>query len=75
MPAFRLKVAASDVGKSFDLTYYRDGKEQTTTITPAPAENVVFDLEREQEPEKPSEQRSPSRPRPRSATSAWKSSR
>ncbi|HMF37457.1 MAG TPA: trypsin-like peptidase domain-containing protein [Isosphaeraceae bacterium] len=46
-PAFRLKVASSPVGKSYEIDYYREGKRQSTTITPAPAENVVFDLERE----------------------------
>lgn len=46
-PTFRLKVASSPVGKSFEIDYYREGRRHTTTITPAPAENVVFDLERE----------------------------
>ena len=36
VPSFRLNVAASDVGKSFELTYFRDGKEQTTTDHPGP---------------------------------------
>jgi serine protease Do len=47
-PTFRLKVASSPVGKSYDIDYYRDGHRHTANITPAPAENVVFDLEREQ---------------------------
>jgi len=51
-PAFRLKVAASPVGKSYEIEYFREGKRHTTTIIPAPAENVVFDLEREQNGEK-----------------------
>jgi len=46
-PTFRLKVASSPVGKSYEIDYFREGKRQSTTITPAPAENVVFDLERE----------------------------
>ncbi len=46
-PAFRLKVASSPVGKSYEIDYFREGKRHSTTITPAPAENVVFDLERE----------------------------
>ena len=46
-PAFRLKVASSPMGKSYEIEYYREGKRHSTTITPAPAENVVFDLERE----------------------------
>jgi serine protease Do len=53
-PAFRLKVAASPVGKSYEIDYYREGKQHTTTIVPAPAENVVFDLEREQNGERES---------------------
>lgn len=48
IPSFRLKVASSPVGKGFDLEYYRDGRRHTATIVPAPAENVVFDVEREQ---------------------------
>ena len=52
IPAFRLKVAASPIGKSFDIDYYRDGRKHTASILPAPAENVVFDLEREQKQEK-----------------------
>jgi len=51
IPSFRLKVAASPVGKGLALEYYRDGQRHTATIVPAPAENVVFDLEREQGPE------------------------
>jgi serine protease Do len=46
-PTFRLKVASSPVGKSYEIDYFREGKRQSTTITPAPAENVVFDLERD----------------------------
>jgi len=47
IPSFRLKVASSAAGKSFDVEYYRDGQRKTATIVPAPAENVVFDIERE----------------------------
>jgi len=47
IPSFRLKVSASPVGKSFELEYYREGQRHTATITPAPAENVVFEQERE----------------------------
>lgn len=52
-PAFRLKVASSPPGKSYEIEYYRDGKHHTASIVPAPAENVVFDLEREQGQEGP----------------------
>jgi len=48
IPTFRLKVASSAANKSAEVEYFRDGKRQTTTITPAPAENVVFDVERQQ---------------------------
>jgi len=48
VPTFRLTVAASDVGKPFKMTYFREGKEQTTTITPAAATQVLFAQEREQ---------------------------
>jgi len=55
VPTFRLEVAASDVGKSFDLTYFREGKEHKAKITPAPADQVVFAQERktESKPEEP----------------------
>jgi serine protease Do len=45
--SFRLRVATSEVAKSYDLGYLRKGKERTTSITPAPADKVVFDIERE----------------------------
>ena len=47
LPSFRLKVATSEVSKPADLVFIRDGKERTTSIVPAPAENVVFDLEKD----------------------------
>jgi serine protease Do len=53
VPAFRMTVAACEVGKSFDLTYYRDGKERTTSIVPAPSDKVVFERERESSNEEP----------------------
>jgi serine protease Do len=49
LPTFRLNVASSDVGKSYDLTYYRDGKKRTTTITPADSEKVVFAQEKDRD--------------------------
>jgi serine protease Do len=60
-PAFRLKVASSPPGKSFEIEYYRDAKPHTTSIVPAPAENVVFDLEREQGKESPSSPAEPAK--------------
>ena len=47
LPAFRLNVAASEVAKSYELVYFRDGKERTTTIVPAPADKVVFAIEKD----------------------------
>ncbi|HEX8204139.1 MAG TPA: trypsin-like peptidase domain-containing protein [Isosphaeraceae bacterium] len=40
VPSFRLSVATSDVGKPFDLTYLREGKERTAQVVLAPAEQV-----------------------------------
>lgn len=47
VPSFRLNVASSEVGKSFNLTYYRDGKTQTTRITLAPAEKILVGNEKD----------------------------
>ncbi len=47
LPAFRLNVAASDIGKSYELTYYREGQKRTTSITPADFEKVAFPKEQE----------------------------
>jgi serine protease Do len=60
-PAFRLKVASSPAGKSYVIDYFREGKRQSTTITPAPAENVVFDLERETGRERESKSAEPAK--------------
>ncbi len=60
-PTFRLKVASSPVGKSYEIDYFREGKRKSTTITPAPAENVVFDLERETSQEKESKSAEPAK--------------
>ena len=61
LPAFRLNVAASDIGKSYELTYYREGKEQTTTITPAPTREGRLPHDQETRVARPSGNRSPSR--------------
>jgi serine protease Do len=45
--AFKLRVATSEVAKSYPLGFVRDGKPRTTSIVPAPADNVVFEAERE----------------------------
>lgn len=55
--SFRIKVASSDIGKTYKLTYFREGKEYETEVTLAPQDEVVFDIERDQAkpetPEKP----------------------
>lgn len=48
-PTFRLAVASSDAGKEFELTYIREGKEGSTKIVPAPAEEVVFETDKPKE--------------------------
>jgi len=48
VPTFRLTVSATESGKEIALKYWRDGKERSTAIVPAPAEQVVFDQEKEQ---------------------------
>ncbi len=57
--SFRLKVATSEASKPYSLSYLREGKERKTSIVPAPAEKVVFDVEREspssERPGKPAE--------------------
>jgi len=53
VPSFRLTVASSEAGKSFKLSYYREGKIHTTTITPAPSEQVPYEAERSRDVEKP----------------------
>jgi serine protease Do len=50
LPSFRLKVATSEVSKPSELVYLRDGKERTISIVPAPAENIVFDMEKDGQP-------------------------
>jgi serine protease Do len=44
--SFRLKVATSEVAKTYEIGYLRDGKDRTASIVPAPAEKVVFEIER-----------------------------
>jgi serine protease Do len=56
-PSFRLTVSASEVGKSFELTYIRDGKEQKTSIVPADFDAVNFPTEKA-DVEKPQEKKS-----------------
>jgi serine protease Do len=43
--SFRLKVATSEVSKSYEIGYVRDGQKRSTSITPAPADKVRFALE------------------------------
>jgi serine protease Do len=43
--SFKLRVATSEVSKSYELGYLRGGEQRNTTITPAPADKVHFALE------------------------------
>ena len=45
MPSFRMSVASAEAGKSYELSYLRDGKKRETQITPAPYEKIVFPQE------------------------------
>lgn len=45
--AFRMNVAASQIGKPYNLTYYRDGREHSTQVVLSSSEQVVFDQEKE----------------------------
>jgi serine protease Do len=58
LPSFRLRVATSEVSKPSELVFLRDGKQRTTSIVPAPYENVVFDQEREGQSGRPNADRS-----------------
>jgi serine protease Do len=55
-PSFRLIVSASEVGKEFDLTYIRGGKEHKTKIVPADFDTVSFPIEKA-DVEKPREKK------------------
>lgn len=46
---FKIVVSISDADKPYELKYIRDGKEQSTKITPAPEKDVRFAFEREDE--------------------------
>jgi len=52
-------VGTSEIGKSYDLTFLREGKEQTVKVTPAPQDQVVFDIERGQDREPPARPEAP----------------
>jgi len=56
VPTFRLNVSSSEAGRAFSLSYAREGKVHTTKITPAPAEQVVAELEKGQESPKEEKQ-------------------
>jgi len=47
--AFRMNVAACDIGKAYGLAYFRDGKEHSTEVVLGSSEKVVFDQEKENE--------------------------
>jgi serine protease Do len=45
-PAFKLKVATSEVAKPYEVVFIRDGKQHTVTVVPAPSEKVIHPSER-----------------------------
>jgi serine protease Do len=57
---FRLKVATSEVSRSYEVGYLRDGKSRTTSIVPAPADKVRFAIEEDQ-PKDSSEKAEPAK--------------
>ena len=50
VPSFRNQVATSDPGKSYSLSYLREGKEQKTSVLLVPAEEVDRHLARAEKP-------------------------
>ena len=71
--SFRLKVATSEVAKSYELGYLREGSQKTTSIVrPRPTRSSSTSSARRGPRAMP---RRPSPRRPPSTTSAWKSSR
>jgi serine protease Do len=44
--SFMLKVATSEVAKSYDIVYLREGKEHTAKIVPADYDKLAFDSDR-----------------------------
>jgi len=58
VPGFRNLIATSDVGKPFELTYLREGKEQKASVVLARAEDVDARLSRGEKP-------APSRSKPK----------
>jgi serine protease Do len=47
VPSFRLNVAASDIGKPYGLTYFRNGEEHRTNVVLGSADKIVFNEEKE----------------------------
>jgi serine protease Do len=46
---FRNTVSTSDIGKSYELNYLRNGKEMVAKVVPAPQESVRFAMEKERD--------------------------
>jgi serine protease Do len=59
--SFRLKVATSEVSKAYEIGYVRDGQKRSASITPAPADKVVFDVEQGEAKERSSEKAEPAK--------------
>ncbi len=47
LSSFRLKVATSEVAKSYDIGYLRKGNAKSSSIVPTSSDKIVFDIERE----------------------------
>jgi serine protease Do len=64
LSSFRLRVATSEVSKPYEIGYLRKGKARTTSVVPAPANQVVFDADREDESKDRSEKAEPAKTAP-----------
>jgi serine protease Do len=59
--SFRLKVATSEVSKTYEIGYVRDGQKRSASIVPAPADKVVFEIEQGEAKERSSEKAEPAK--------------
>ena len=56
-PSFRNLISTSDIGKPFELTYFRDGKEQKTSVVLAHAEEVTARLDQNENDSAPAREK------------------
>jgi serine protease Do len=57
VPTFRLTVSSSPSGKEYTVKYFREGKERSTKIVPAPEEDVRFPQERAERAPQPEKEK------------------